>query len=230
MRKSVVALLGALVVGVMLAMPVSAGAKMAAYPDRVGDIGKTIVCPGQGSHEWGDMLSYWSGDSPLANAGYVDMLSEWVSIKGNTVTVGMTLASPIPVNDILPDGVKGIYWVWLFWTTVDTTTSSNNAPYGVYVMWNGDGLSAAFVDRSGGTEPFAVTYLDSLVVDGCTLSVSISLSSLPGAVAWFAETMTWNSYPCPLEQTFPWASWVLTDITDYMGQPLAVYWPWVAMP
>jgi hypothetical protein len=142
----------------------------------------------------------------------------------------MTLASPIPVNDILPDGAKGIYWAWLFWTTVDTMASSNKAPYAVYVIWNMDGLSAAFVDRSSGTEPFAVTYLDSFVVNGCTLTVSIGLSSLSGAVAWFAETMAWNSHPCPLEQTFPWASWVLTDITDYMGQPLAVYWPWLAMP
>jgi hypothetical protein len=229
MRKSVVVLLSTIAVGVMMAMPLSAGAKIGAYPDRAGDIGKTIICGGQGSHEWGDMLSYWSGDSPLANAGYVDMLSEWVSIKGSTVTVGMTLASPIPVNGNLPDGVKEVRWAWLFWTTIDTTTSSNNAPYGVYVMWNQGGLTAALVDRSSGTEPFAVTNLDSLVVDGCTLSVSIGLSSLTGAFAWFAETQAWNSYPSPLEQKFPWASWVLTDITDYQGS-LAIYWPWVAMP
>lgn len=229
MRKSIVVLLGAVAVAVMMAMPVSAGAKIAAYADREGDIGKTILCGGQGSHEWGDMLSYWSGDSPLANAGYLDMLSEWISIRGNTVTMGMTLASPIPVNDCLPDGAKEVRWAWLFWTTIDTTTSSNNAPYGVYVIWNGDGLRAALVDRSSGTAPFAVTYLDSLVVDGNALTVSIGLSSLEGAFAWFAETQAWNAYPSPLDQTFPWASWVLTDISDYQG-PLAVYWPWLAMP
>ncbi len=229
MRKSVVALLGAIAVGVMMAMPVSAGAKTAVYADRMGDLGKTIICGGQGSHEWGDMLSYWSGESPLANAGYLDMLSEWISIKGDTVTMGMTLASPIPVNGCLPDGAKEVRWAWLFWTTIDTTTSSNNAPYGVYVIWSGEGLSAALVDRSSGTAPFAVTHLDSLVVDGNTLTVSIGLSSLKGAFAWFAETQAWNSYPPPLDQTFPWASWVLTDISDYQG-PLAVYWPWLAMP
>ncbi len=229
MVKSVAVLLGAIVVGVMIAMPVSAGTKTVAVADRDGDLGKTIICGGQGSHEWGDMLSYWSGDSPLANAGYLDMLSGWVSIKGSTVSMGMTIASPIPVSDNLPDGVKEVRWAWLFWNTIDTTTSSNNAPYGVYVIWNGNGLSAVLVDRSSGTAPFGLTYLDSLVVDGNTLSVSIDLCGLAGAFAWFAETQAWNSYPSPIDQPFPWASWVLTDITDYQGS-LAVYWPWQPMP
>ena len=229
MKRVVVAALGAIVVGLMMAMPVTAGANAVVVTDREGDLGKTIVCGGQGSHDWGDMLSYWSGDSPLANAGYLDMLSGWVSIKGSTVTMGMTLASPIPVNDILPDGSKELRWAWLFWTTIDTTTSSNNAPYGVYVIWNGNGLSAVLVDRSSGTAPFALTYLDSLIVDGNALSVSIDRSDLTGVVAWFAQTQAWNSYPSPLDQPFPWASWVLTDITDYQGF-LAVYWPWQPMP
>jgi hypothetical protein len=227
--RSVVALLSVAAIAVMMAMPLSAaGGGQISVPDRQGDIGKTIVCGGQGSHESGDMLSYWSGNSPLAKAGYVDMLSEWIAIKGNTVTMGMTLAAPILVNSALPDGVKEIRWAWLFWTTIDTTTSSNNAPYGVYVLWSGGELTAAFVDRTSGAAPFAVKCLSS-VVDGNALSVSIDLSSIPGTIAWIAETQAWNSYPCPLDQVFPWASWVLTDITDYQG-PLAVYWPWQAMP
>ncbi len=229
MRK-VGTLMAAAAMALLMAMPLSAaGGKEIAVPDRQGDIGKTIVCGGQGSHEWGDMLSYWSGDSPLAKAGYVDMLSEWIDIKGNTVTVGMTLAAPVPVNGMLPDGVKQVVWAWLFWTTIDTTTSSNNAPYSVYVIWRGGELSAAFVDRTSGVEPFAVTYLDSLKIDGNAISVSIGIASIPGVTAWFAETQAWNSHPCPLDQVFPWASWVLTDMTDYLG-PLAVYWPWQAMP
>jgi hypothetical protein len=227
--RRVVALLSVAAIAVMMAMPLStAGGNQITVLDRQGDIGKTIICGGQGSHEWGDMLSYWSGNSPLANAGYVDMLSEWVAIKGNTVTMGMTLAAPIPVNSVLPDGVKELRWAWLFWTTIDTTTSSNNAPYGVYVMWSGGEFTTAFVDRTSGTAPFVVNYLNS-VVDGNALSVSIDLSSILGTIAWIAETQAWNSYPGPLDQVFPWGSWVLTDITDYQG-PLAVYWPWQAMP
>ncbi len=228
--KSYVALVSIAAIAVMMAMPLSAaGGKGIVVPDRQGDIGKTVVCGDQGSHEWGGMLSYWSGNSPLVNAGYVDMLSEGIAVKGSIVTMGITLAAPIPVNGILPDGVKQVTWAWLFWTTIDTTTSTNNAPFAVYVTWSGGELRAAFVDRTSGIAPFAVTYLDSMKVDGNTLSVSITLSSIPGVVAWFAETQAWNSYPCPLDQVFPWASWVLTDLTDYQG-PLAVYWPWQAMP
>lgn len=229
MRKLVVALLSAIVVGMMLAMPVSAGSKTAMFYDRQGDLGKALVCGGQGSHEWGDMLSYWSGDSPLANAGYLDMLSGWVTVKGGTVTMGITLASPVPVNGNLPDGVKEVRWVWLYWTTIETTASSFYASYGVYILWNGDGLSAVFVDRSSGSAPYTLTYLDSLIVDGNVMTVTISLASIPGVVAWFCQTQAWNAYPPPLDQVYPWASWVLTDMTDYQGS-LAIYWPWQSMP
>lgn len=230
MRRSIVELTSIVVVAAMMILPVSAvGAREIIVQDRQGDLGKTIVCGGQGSHEWADMLSYWSGDSPLANAGYLDMLSEWVTIKGGIVTMGMTLAAPIPTNGVLPDGAKELKWAWLFWSGIDKVTSSNNAEYGVYVIWSGGELSAALVDRTNGAAPFEVTYLDSLVIAGNALTVSVSLSCLEGATAWFAETQAWNSYPCPIDQVFPWASWVLTDLTDYLG-PLAVYWPWQAMP
>jgi len=84
------------------------------------------------------------------------------------------------------------------------------------------------VDRTSGSAPFALTYPD-FVVNGNALTVTMSLASIPGVVAWYCQTQAWNAYPPPLDQPYPWASWVLTDMTDYQG-PLAIYWPWQAMP
>ncbi|MCJ7464852.1 MAG: hypothetical protein MUO81_08960 [Thermoplasmata archaeon] len=228
MRKVVVALLSAIVVGLMLVPSVSAGSKTVMVYDRQGDLGTAMISGGQGSHEWGDPLGWWSGESPIANAGYLDMLSEWVSVKGGTVTMGMTVASPVPTDGKLPEGVVEALWGWFFYQSIDVYYGGSSAPYAVYIVWDGADFSAVLVDRTSGTPPFDLTYLD-FAVEGNVLTVTTSLASIAGAIAWFSETIILHGNPYPLDGVPHFGGWISTDLTDYQG-PLAIYWPWQPMP
>jgi len=216
----------------MLAMPVSAGSKTVTFSDRQGDLAnKSLYCWGQGSHVVGDPNGWFSGNSPVSDAGYLDMRSGWISIDGRAVNMGLTVASPVPTDGKLPQGISEVRWAWLLWTTIDTTVGSNYAPYGVYIIWNDNGLSAVFVDRTSGSPPYMLTYLDAnaFSVEGSTLTASIRLASIPGVIAWFCETIMLSGHPWPLDQNPSSGGWNLADLTDFQG-PLAIWWPWQAMP
>jgi hypothetical protein len=219
-----------LVIALMMAMPVSAGPRTVTFDDRQGDLGKNNYAWGQGSHEWGDPLSWWQGDSPIANAGYLDMLSGWVTARGGTVTMGLVLNSSLPSDGMLPNGVTEVRWAWFFYLSIDTYSGGNNANnYAVYVVWNENGLSTVLVDRTSGSSPFSLTYLDTLVVDENVLTVIVSSESIAGAIAWFSETLIMNGHPWPLDQMAPNGGWQAPDLTDFQG-PLAIWWPWLTMP
>lgn len=212
----------------MLAMPVSAGSKAVTFTDRQGDLGTAMYSMGQGSHEWGDPLGWWSGESPIANAGYLDMLSGWVSVKSGTVTMGLTVASPVPTDGEMPQGVVEVLWGWFFYQSIDVYCGGGGAPYSVYIVWDGADFSAVLVDRTSGTQPFDLTYLD-FAIEGNVLTVTTSLASIAGAIAWFSETIIMHGNPYPLDGVPQFGGWIAPDLTDFQG-PLAVYWPWQAMP
>lgn len=228
MRRVVVAILSAIVVGLMLAMPVSAGPHTATFTDRQGDLGTAMISGGEGSHEWGDPLGWWSGESPIGNAGYLDMLSGWVSVKGDTVNMGLTVASPVPTNGNLPEGVIEAMWGWFFYQSIDVYYGGSGAPYAVYIVWDGDDFSAVLVDRTSGTLPFDLTNLD-FAIEGNVLTVTTSLASIAGAIAWFSETIILHGNPYPLDGVPQFGGWLCPDLTDYQG-PLAIFWPWQPMP
>lgn len=227
MRKIVVAVLSAIVVGLMLVPSgVSAGSNTVSFTDRQGDLGKPTFGPPNG-----DPLSWWSGNSPISNAGYLDFISGWVSVKGGAVTMGLTVASPLTADIKLPSGVNEVRWAWFFYRDADVLNkiSPNLASYGVYILWDGADFSAALVDRTSGSMPFALTYLDSFIVNENILTVTISSASISGAVAWFCESQIMNGPPWPLDGTYTWGSWGAPDITDWQ-LPATTYWPWQAMP
>jgi len=229
-RKIVVAVLSAIVVGLMLVPSgVSAGSNTVSFTDRQGDLGKPWYSAAQGSHTAGDPLSWWSGNSPISNAGYLDLRSGWVTVKGNTVTMGLTVDSPLTKDSKLPQGITEVRWAWYFYLSIDVTYGGYYAPYSVYILWDGADFSAALVDHTSGSPPFVVTQLDNFIVDGSVLSVTMSLASIPGVVAWYSQSLVMYGSPWSLDQMPSAGGWNGPDITDFQG-PLAVYWPWQAMP
>lgn len=229
MRKVAVASLSVIVAGLMLAVPVSAASKTVTFVDRQGDLGAGPYSAGQGSHEWGEPQGWWSGNSPMAGAGYLDMLSGWVSVKGGSVTMGMRVVSPVPTEGELPESVVELLWAWFFYTSIDVYGGGMRSPYAVFVIWDGTDYSAALVDRTSGTQPFAVTYLDTFTANGDVLTVTLSLESIDGAMAWFCETWAMHADPYQLDGIHQYGGWWAPDLTDFQG-PLAIYWPWQAMP
>jgi len=78
MRKVVVALLCATVVGILLVPSgVSAGSKTVYVKDSTGDIGFGW------SPRTGEILPAWGPGTPWATTGYLDIAAAWFSQKGN---------------------------------------------------------------------------------------------------------------------------------------------------
>ena len=230
MRKVALAAACTVVAALMLAMPVSAGSKTVYFTDREGDLGKPWYGIDFGSHEYGDPFSWWSGDSPIANAGYLDFVLGWVSVKSGEVTMGLEVVSPLTDDSKLPDGVTEVRWAWFFYTNTDVLNKigPNSASYGVYILWDGADFKAALVDRTSGSPPFVVTYPDNFNVGGTVLTVTVSLDSIPDVVAWFCESQIMHSSPWPLDQWPSMGAWGAPDMTD--PSPLKLYWPWQPMP
>jgi len=231
LRKVILAVACTIVAALMLATPVSAG-KTVSFTDREGDLGK-FWWPAYdfGNHLFGDPMSWWQGESPIANAGYLDLLSGWVSVKRGEVTMGLEVASPLTDDSKLPNGVAEVRWVWFFYldSEILAMTGSNYITYGVYILWDGADFTAALVDRSSGSPPFVVTYLDDFSVEGTVLTVTMRLSSMPGVVAWFSGSQIYQGSPWPLDQWPSMSAYGAMDYTDMQG-PLSTYFAWQPMP
>jgi hypothetical protein len=230
--KVILAVASTIVTALMLSTTASAGGNTVSFTDRQGDLGKPWY-PGYdyGNHLFGDPQTWWSGNSPIANAGYLDMLSGWVSVKGNEITMGLEVASPLTDDSKLPNGAAEVRWAWFFYLNSEVLAMSrpNSVTYGVYILWDGADFTAAMVDRSSGSPPFVVTYLDDIKVEGTVLTATVGMDSMPGVVAWFSCTQVMYGSPWPLDQLPSMAAWGVPDFTDLQG-PLSTYWPWQAMP
>ena len=217
--KVVVAAIGALVVGMMLAQSVSVSADGRSTSmnvlDREGDLGKFFYTDYQGSHLLGDPLSWWSGESPISNAGYIDMVMGWIDMDRKTVTLGMKVASPISDESSLPQGIKAVQWSWFF-TPAPTEWYW---AYEVLIFWDGLGFTAFQIDRS--TSPFKVTPLDSFDVSGDTLTVQVDAAILKNQVGWFSESTAFEKAPMPLSGERSMGGWGSPDCPDYLGS-----WEW----
>lgn len=225
--KVALAVASTLVIAVMMAMPVSAadGGKSHSMfvADRVGDLGKFFYLDSQGSHLAGDPISWWSGNSPISNAGLLDMTMFWVIADKNTLTLGMQLASPISADSVLPNGICAVQWSWFF-TSAPTAWTWD---WEVFVLWDGLGFTAYQVDRM--PSPRVVTTLDSFVVSGHTLTVQVDAVILENQVAWFAETTAYEKTPVPLSGSRSTGGWGSPDCPDYVGGDWA-WWPNLPLP
>lgn len=224
--KVALAVASTLVIALMMAMPASASgggqSKSTYVVDREGDLGKFFYTDYQGSHLLGDPLSWWSGESPISNAGYIDMVMGWIVVDRKTVTLGMQVASPISDESTLPHGIKAVQWSWFF-TPAPTEWYW---AYEVLIFWDGLEFTAFQIDRS--TSPFTVTPLDSFEVSGDTLTVQVSAAILRDQVGWFFETTAYENPPGPVTGERSMGGWGSPDCPDYFGN--YDWWPNLPMP
>ncbi|MBN1677715.1 MAG: hypothetical protein JW880_04180 [Candidatus Thermoplasmatota archaeon] len=178
MRKIAVTLLSAFVVGLMLAMPASAGTLTMKVADGTGDVGR---------NSWAhvnDPSQYWADNTAVAKTGYFDMISTWLSQKGKTYTFGMELASVLPEEgSALPIPIKTAEW--LLW--IDSYPMS--APlYTFSLYYDGSSYSAILLDVST-----MVSTPVSFTIDGTKFQVDLS-QDLVGDLAglwWSPAVRLW---------------------------------------
>lgn len=100
-----VALMSAVVIGLLM-LPIGASALTTmVVQDSVGDVGIAI------DMKTGTIGDTFSPNVPLVKAGYFDMVSVWLSEKGKTYTFGMELAVALPAEGTrLPNQVRLAQW------------------------------------------------------------------------------------------------------------------------
>jgi hypothetical protein len=227
MRKVALTFLCVIVVGLMLvqSVPVSAQSRSSSMDvvDREGDLGKFFYLDNQGSHLLGDPVTWWSGNSPMNNARYLDMIMGWIVVDRKAVILGMQVASPISDGSTLPEGIKAVQWSWFF-TPAPTEWYW---AYEVLIFWDGLEFTAYQIDRR--TSPFTVMPLDLFEVSGDTLTVQVSAAILRNQVGWFFETTAYENPPGPVTGMRSTGGWGSPDVTDLVGQDPAV-WPNLPLP
>lgn len=109
MRKVIVALMSAVVIGMLLVPSGASALTITVAQDSVGDVGIAL------DMKTGTIRDTLSPNAPLVKAGYFDMVSVWLSQKGKTYTFGMELAVALPKEGTpLPNPAKLAQWdLWI---------------------------------------------------------------------------------------------------------------------
>ncbi len=190
MRRAVVALVSAIVAGLLL-VPGCASAKAftLTVPDEVGDIGIIF------DYETYLPISTWGKNSQIAQAGYFDMTLFWFGLKGNTYTFGMELAGNIPQEgDPLAPGVTLVeYALWLDKEAWDWVTFVESY-FMLVFRYDGVSYSAALLDWPSETVKMYLPF----TIDGPRFEMEFSADSINNI------------------ETF----WLFTSVDVYFGQAL----------
>jgi hypothetical protein len=222
MRRLVVAVLSAIVVGMMLVPgSVFAGKGMVTtIQDRLGDFGKYNVYFTVPTQTFD--APTWGGNAPFLQAGYVDMLSYSFGMVRGCYVFGMNVAADLPQEDTeLPPGI--VYCGWNLWIMESPWSPGSNAKtlYQVWLEFDGSSYSVVLFDPAAGS----ITTLPSScleMIDARTFQIRI-LPELIGNVEcfwWSVGTfITMYAHYLP-----PW--WV--DSTDPGADPSQVGtdFPW----
>ena len=212
MRKLVVALLSAIVVGLLLVPSgVSAGTKMTVVQDRAGDLCKHYNwSTGEPRHVLGD-------NTPVVTAGYLDIVSAWLAQKGKMYTFGMELAAGLPQEGkALPCGMSLATWQMII-ESAGPWDPYNPLPFAYFVTltYDGSSYSASLwdVDMRVMT-PLQFTH------DGPKIQMVFSEDSIGGL-----STFWWSF---DVEVYFGVGGWSMPDNPDPGASPGQVYWdiPW----
>jgi hypothetical protein len=187
MRKLVVAVLSAIVVGLMLVPSgVSAGTKMLVIPDRIGDLSKMYYS------DTGEPRNGWGDNAPIVLAGYFDITSVWLVQKGKTYALGMGLAGNLPkVGDALPPGISSAHWD--LYIESAPWDPANPAPFlfVIRLAYDGSSYSSNLLDRGAGvTTPLPLT------LDGSEFEMTFSadaVGSLSGSWVSFGVMVFWGA-------------------------------------
>jgi len=199
----------------MLAQPVVAGTLTMKVSDSTNDVGRNWAMKvSDPSQYWGDMTS-------LAQAGYFDMVSTWLSQKGKTYTFGMELAAQLPQEgSALPNGIKVVEWVmWIDSGPWAPGMDPVATLYRISLYYDGSSYSALLLDVSTMVKtpvPFTV--------DGSELQVEFSadLVGNPAGLWWSPGVRVWWG---PVGSTGEW----IVDVVSYEYAPgqwgIEIPWP-----
>jgi len=222
MRRVILSVLSISVAALLMALPAMAAKSTVYVTDRVGDTGHC------GVDEDGEIWTPWYGKNDMAEADYLDVTAAWMTLRDEKLTAGIEVVAPIYVEDGLPNGVKVIWYTWFFY--VETGPGIWFEDYGLHVCWDGETFYAFVADRTDWwNEPYQITYLMNLRVDGNVIEVDLDASLLPDVTAWFFESIVWLVTPEDdgiMSQTC-WY-WYCYDITDW--DPDESDLPWLPMP
>jgi hypothetical protein len=188
MRKKVVAILSAIIVGLMLVPSgATAGSKTVYTTDSTGDLGFGF------SSKTGEILKApWGLGTPWVVEGYFDIASTWLSQKGQTYTFGMELATELPKEGTaLPGSIKRAEWaMWIDPSPWNMATNPVASLLKVALIYDDLVYSAELRDATTGA------YLSSLpfAVDGSTFEVEFSATSIGNLEIhwWCPITRVWQ--------------------------------------
>jgi hypothetical protein len=227
MRRSVAALLCAVVVG-LLTVPSGVSAQTDDYvivPDRQGDIGRIY----DWTDEFNTTRSVWTANSVLGGVGYLDMLSVWLERDGDTYTFGMDLDGDLPIEGTaLPGCYRYVRWcLWIDsapWPSEDPVTSYfafwlqyDESGYSTE-LWNLDTMEVESQDHDLGTPDdrsrfeieFSIGGLEEFWFGaGVKIINHATQDPLPGGSFWItdfidAKTQTEMEYQEALSIPFPY--------------------------
>jgi hypothetical protein len=222
-RKTVMTLMLPVMVGMMLAQPVSAqNHYYVAVPDVPGDIA--------GVYDWtGDMLPIhlYNENSRLGRIGYLDMLLMELEQDGDTFTFRMTLAGNLPSpGDPIPYGFSHVRWnLWLDaepWPSDEPITSF----YAIWIVYDGLDYYAEIGNYATETlERLAQTPL----VSGSTVELTFTWKDIGYLdTFWFNAGVKVLKHPDP--GLLPLGCLFVTDFTDPEAvehqESLSIPWPY----
>lgn len=220
MKKTVVALLSVIVVGLMLVPgSVSAGKMAIKATDKTGDLGPKYDAA------TAETVVSWPDNMALTKVGYLDMTSWWFtySNKDKTYTFGMTVAKPLPnVGTPLPTGFKEVRWlVWLDMGAWNPKYAPTVGSYNTVLLVYDGSEYAAGLTQGGQWSPIVTTL--PFTVDGSELQVQFSAASIGNLESFWIM-------PCTvvLWSLQPYSGYWDLDSTDPGAAPGQVWWsvPW----
>lgn len=189
--------LGAIVIGIMMLMPISVTAAKTTttvVSDRTGDPGifwDFDTC---------EPKPVWGPGTPVAKAGYFDMVSVWLSQSGRTYTFGMELNAALPAEgDALPPGIDLACWlIWIDPEPWNAVYNPVDTLFTVGLIYDGSGYSAAIMEGVNGNIIMELPFS----VDATTFQLQFSASSIgsipsfwwmPAAKVWWGDMHVWDS-------------------------------------
>ena len=162
----------------MLAQPVTAATITSVVEDPAGDVGFGV------DPKTGGIMHLWGDNTPVAQAGFLDMVLTSLSQKGKTYTFGMELAAALPKEGAaLPDGFKMVEWaMWIDPSPYNYLVNPVPPLYLIALRYDGSSYSAFILDY--GT---MVNTPVAFAVDGSKLQIQFTAASIGNlAFEWWS--------------------------------------------
>jgi hypothetical protein len=198
----------------MLSMPVSALSTLK-VTDGKGD--QSIMF----DPKTGELDKLWPASTAIAQAGYLDISSAWLTQKGKTYTFGMELAKALPeVGTPLPHQIRSVDWsMWIDPSPWNSKENPVSPLFQIALTYDGTAYSA-FVANFVTMERNAVS---SLSIGTSTFELEFSAESISDqAFSWWVPAVGVNFGPT-------WsAGSVIVDMIDWDSTNGQVWYdlPW----